>query len=408
MKYHTAPKKGRRAQTKIKLFQKNTIETLHAPEEGEFIMGSGIGVLTGDKIPEPEPIKPRAAKPAADCEMNPADGEVERASAATAREELEKTQEFVIVGRQPYAAPEPAKPKKRGRAKKLAACIGIVLLLAAAACVVIAEPWVEPEPEEYDGPAEQSIGPVELAVGETASLGIELSKNEKITAVDLDGELLHYNGDGSVTALCEYFSTYATVKTREAELPAEAEKREVVILGRDLSDEYAELRAKLRDRFGIEKISKPRTELRELRVITVKIIIKGVPHTDVSAVQEIKVGKTLELTVPDVDRESGQVVLAQSADEELLTTAVVDYYRRGYDISARGVSKGDTSVTACAGYWKAVDPEEYARYLQSDLAASSPELRENEIFTKCFDVTWQISVVPKNSMSYQKKQSGGS
>ena len=385
----------------LKPTKKSSFKTLRAPEEGEFVMGTGIDILTGDSLPKVTEITPLPT------EVDPQADAIQAAttSGEADRDELEKTQEFVIVGRQPVVSSESEKPAKRGFGRKIAACLAVMALLAAAACIVIAEPWVAAESEEYDGPAEQSIGPIELAVGETASLGIELEENERITTVDLDGELLRYNGDCTVTALGEYFSTSVVVSTKEAELPPAPEKREVVVLGHDFTEQYAELRAKLRDRFGIEKISSPRTELRELRIITVELKLVDAPHIDITTTSELRAGKTLDVKVSDVDREGGATVVVMSADSGIAEAAAADYFRRGCDFVISGIAEGNTSITAYVGYWKSVQPDEYARFAASDSAAAAPELRENEIFIVTETVTYPVSIKASARRSYRQSRS---
>ncbi len=382
-----------------------TPDTQCGPETGVFVMGTGItgeeteqleGQLSLLEIIEPPGVQEAAALPET----------VQAETPPETPEEIAKTREFEAVGRVSEGDIVTKKKRLKGestplrRAITAIAAVLVVVLLCAGAVVHIAEPWVEPESDDYAGPVSESLEPVTLSVGEVYPLEISLAANEKISSVDLDADLLRYNEDVSVTALGEYFKTTAVVKTKEIKVVQKGYERDIVIFGRDFTEEYFTLRAKLRELMDIEKIEPPRTELRDLRVITMDFTISGIPHSSETIPGEIEATKTYDVAIAELDREAGQVAIVRSNNPGIAAVTEVNYEISKCDFVITGVAKGTGTISAAIGYWKQVSPEVYAEFLASPFAETAPEKRENEIFVTVRDLTYDVAVKAKRIQYY--------
>lgn len=355
-----------------------TPDTQHLPESvGEYIIGTGI--VDGVVVKPEETLAPAVSVPTGE----------------QISEELEKTREFEALKEQ-----KKAREKKRsvGRRIMTGALVFVALLLVAAAAgsVMIMEPWVEPEPQEvYTGPEQHTLEPMTLSVGEIYPLKISLLPNEKIASVDIeDGDVLAYGDDMSVSALGEYFKTTVTVVTREISVPVAGYEKDIVVFGKDVTEEYYAYRSWLRDRFDLEPISAPRTELHDLCVYTQEFSIAGIPHANMRIPGQIEATKFFDVAV-DMDHDIGLSVKAVSADSSIAIVTPWSFEQKQCDFTITGVRKGDTTVTATIGFWKQVTPEVYAEYLATLEDPGDPSLRENEIFVAQRDITYSVSIKDK-------------
>lgn len=382
-----------------------TPDTQCGPETGVFVMGTGITEGEAEQL-EGQLSLAEIIEPSANQEAAPEAALPETEAPPETPEEIAKTREFEAVGRVSEGDIVTKKKRLKGEKTPLKcgitaiAAVLVVALLCTGALVHIAEPWVEPEVDDYSGPVSETLEQVTLSVGEVYPLGIALGANEKISSVDLDADLLRYNEDVSVTALGEYFKTTAVVKTKETKIVQKGYERDIVIFGRDVTEEYFALRARLRELMNIEKIAPPRTELRDLRVITMDFTISGIPHSSETIPGEIEATKTYDVVIADLDREAGQVAIVRSDNPGVAAVTEVNYDISKCDFVITGVAKGTGTISAAIGYWKQVSPEVYAEFLASPFAETAPELRENEIFVTVRDLTYDVSVKAKRVQYY--------
>ncbi|MDO4565807.1 MAG: hypothetical protein Q4B42_00600 [Oscillospiraceae bacterium] len=383
-------------------------ETQRAPEEGVFIIGTGLGEkpLSEAQSAALEPPAEAAAGDGFRAALSEAQGEninaAEAESGAAQDEDLEKTREFQALGREENTI-KPVRVKAKGgkrTALRIAAALFLLALLCAGACVYIAEPWVAPEKDSYAGPVEEELTPATISVGETYPLDLELRPNEKISTVELDADLLLYNEDASVTAMGEYYKTELIINTREIRVVQRGYERDIIVFGRDITEEYFDLRARLREMMDIEVISPPRTELRDLRVIRQVFTINGVPTLEENIAGEIEELDTYDVVISNFDREAGYEAIIVANNPAIAIVTPVDFSQTQCDFVITGVEQGWCTATAYIGFWKSVEPEVYEEYLSSQLAQDSPELRENEIFVKVREVSYNIRIKARQLRYY--------
>lgn len=396
----------------IKPKSEATPETQYGPESGVYVIGTGIGCESGEptelegQLSLDEVISPPDTQPEPSAEIQPAPPDAIGGEPEPQPEDVEKTQEFESIGRVKESDLQIKKKRLRGQKGPLRRVLAAALILlalcalAAGAAVYIAEPWIPPESDDYEGAIIETLPTESLSVGEVFPLNITLGANEKIASVDLDADLLRYNEDVSVTALGEYYKTTAVVKTKEIRVVQKGYERDIVLFGRDYTEEYFALRAKLRELMGVEKIEPPRTELRDLRVVTMDFEISGIPRSTETIGGEVEATKTFDVTIAGLDREAGQVAIVRSNNPDIAVVTEVDYDMSRCDFVITGVNKGQGTITATIGYWKQVSPEEYAEFLASPYAETAPELRENEIFVTVRDITYEVSVKAKKVQYY--------
>ena len=288
---------------------------------------------------------------------------------------------------EPDAVPE-ARKKRMPKAAKIALAVVVALLvLLIGAGVVVMEPWVKPEIDDYTGPATQQLEAVSLSVGEIFDVEVPLSENEEIKKISVaDADILQLEGE-AVTALGEYFSTSISVTTQEIAVP-ERELKPFSVFGKDLTVPYNQLRDTLRDWFGIEPVQEPRTELRELNVFDIPVSVEG--YADRITEEDTVKAFTEESGTLPIELEEGEAAIFTSDDPAVVTVQEND----DGEFVIEAVSEGETKINGIVGFWKSVDEQTYADYL----AATGKEADErhlNEIFVAQRGVVYPVEITQK-------------
>lgn len=239
----------------------------------------------------------------------------------------------------------------------------ILLVLALGAAVAIMEPWVPPDEELDADPASEKLAPRTIAVGETYAFEVPLDTNERISETAVSDTALLALGEGGVTGLGEYFEPVTvSFTTMEIEVPEAEPKHHLVIGVRDYSAQLDSARSFLRDLVGIEKKKAPRTEPAVLHRYEQEITVEGLePVTEESAyVFETYLGAVsgIELAVGD-----GLTLLASSNNSG---TAAVSCEVSGAKavLNVEGAAAGKTKAVIDFGFYKQVDAETYARWVE--------------------------------------------
>ena len=259
-----------------------------------------------------------------------------------------------------------AKKKRRVSAGAVIARVLLILLvLVLGAAVAIMEPWVPPDEEHDADPSPEKLAPRTVAVGETYGFEVPLGANERISETAVSDTALLALADGGVTGLGEYFEPVTvSITTMEIEVPEAEPKHELVIGVRDYSAQLDSARSFLRDLVGIEAKKEPRTEPAVLHRYEQEITVEGLePVTEESAYSvetyidatsgvELAVGEGLSPIASVNNSSTALVSCDESGDRAVL--------------SVTGVVAGKTKAVVDFGFYKQVDAETYARWLEWD------------------------------------------
>ncbi len=286
--------------------------------------------------------------------------------------------------------------RKKSPRRGLVVAVLCLLVAVIAGSVVIAEPWVPAVQDNYVEPVVKQLADRTLAVNENYAFEISLSENEKISQVEVqDPDILALSEDlGSVTAKGEYFRTTVSITTSEIEVPEREFAHKISLFGKDFSEPYDKLRSFLRDLFGVEERTDPRTELRVLGRYTQTFTVDGIEGVTTTPPAELAAclqnGITLE--TPLSEGEELQLISYNTA------TAAVSLNKLENGVATftvKGAAVASTKIEALVGFWKEVTPEIYAEYLASGAAQAVPgipEKRENHIFVPQRAALFNVSV----------------
>lgn len=313
--------------------------------------------------------------------------------------------------------------KKKGKAGKIIGIVlGALLLLALAGATIIAEPWVSAPVDSYVEPTAYTAAPDKtIGVGETYAFeDLPLGGNAAVSRVEVsDADILDTDGVSSVTGKGEYFNTTAKITVSEKSIIPLSTTKDFALFGMDLSGPYNKIRTALRDLIGVEKTAAERTELRVLELYEMNIAVDDLSRvtttTEVSASTSTSADIKLELGANEDFRfVSGDA--AQTVSEEQETSSRTAYtYKSGDDtvLVVKAVRDEDgneyyingrksgalATVVAEVGFWKKVDVDTYARYLeatgQTAPAAEEDDADEDEAAAHVNEI-----FVPTRAVSY--------
>ncbi|MEG0751483.1 MAG: CAP domain-containing protein [Oscillospiraceae bacterium] len=257
--------------------------------------------------------------------------------------------------------------KKRPRASAIRIVFWvllIVLLLVIAGAVFIAEPWVVPMQDAYTDPKIESLAPITVEVGAEHLFDISLDENERISDMKLsDTEIVKLSEEG-VTGLGEYFEpVILSITTMEKEVPKREPAHSIVIGVRDLSQLLEKTRNWLRNITGIEKTQPERTELRVLHRYEQEIEVSGLDPVTDTADHAIEAYLQNPVTVEFALNE-GESFAISVQNEKTATATLIDSDQNTAFAEISGVAAGKTKVVALTGFWKTVNKETFARYLE--------------------------------------------
>lgn len=239
----------------------------------------------------------------------------------------------------------------------------ILILLLLAGCVAIMEPWAPAEDRPDGDPDIEKLAPRAIAAGEVFKPEVPLGANERISeTVVSDTTLLALTDDG-VVGVGEYFEPVTlSITTMEKEVLPKEPKRKLVIGVRDFSEPLDSARSWLRDLVGIEKREPERTEPMVLHRYEQQITVTGLDpvtvESDYSIESYLGEAVSVELAVGE-----GLTPVARSLNE---STAAVGCERenRRATLTVTGAAAGKTKAVVDFGFYKEVDAETYARYLE--------------------------------------------
>lgn len=220
---------------------------------------------------------------------------------------------------------ETQKPKRKALRITLIA-IASALVLVIAALVIVMEPWVKQELADIE-PENRTLSAIDLAVGDTHDIVIDLADNERVISFVSDSPLsVTVNDDGMVEAIAQYDAIItATVS-------------EIEYLQPELTG-YQKFRSELRILFGIDERIDPATlEPRDLYYYEIPVIVGDVPVTEGEYDIEIQVGDQIIL---DIDLDENEVARFESGDDTVA----------GFDddvLTANDI--GETTVTVLIGF----------------------------------------------------------
>ncbi len=317
--------------------------------------------------------------------------------------------------------------KKKSKAGLIIGIIlGSLIVLLLAGATIIAEPWVKPPVDSYTAPTEYTVLPdVTIPVAEDYFFdNIQLGANEMLSKVEIDpadSDILSTNGVDLIHAAGEYFGTTVRVTTSEEQIIPLTTYKDFTLFGNDLSGPYNSIRSKLRDLLGVEKTTSERTELRVLGLYEMTIIIDGLAATPAEDTVEASTSRSVDIT-PTVGADEDIVftcadssvtvtseeetssrtayTFTNADDEELL---VVKHARSddGDEFYINGRESGSsTTVLAEIGFWKTVDADTYARYLEATGQTAAPATDEEETDEEAEEPPAPRIFVPTHAISY--------
>lgn len=317
--------------------------------------------------------------------------------------------------------------KKKGKAGLIIGIIlGSLIVLLLAGATIIAEPWVKAPVDSYTAPTEYTVLPdVTIPVSEDYFFdNISLGENEVLSKVEIDpadSDILSTNGVDLIHSAGEYFGTTVRVTTSEEQIMPLTTYKDFSLFGKDLSGPYNSIRSKLRDLLGVEKTTADRTELRVLGLYEMNVIVDGLAAAPADETVEASTSRSVDIT-PTVGADEDIVftcadssvtvtseeetssrtayTFTNSDDEELLVVkhATSD---DGDEFYINGRKSGSsTTVLAEIGFWKTVDAETYARYLEATGQTAAPATDEEETGEDTEEPAANRIFVPTSAISY--------
>ncbi len=310
----------------------------------------------------------------------------------------------------------PKKQRRKGHGLKVFIVVFIILIcLSLIGSVIIAEPWVIAVKDTYTEPSLEKLPPQTLAVGESYTVGVELSDNEQISEIVVaDPDVLTVNKH-TLTAVGEYFTTTALITTTEIAVPVIAPVHTVTVGQWDFSKQYDELRSNLRDLLGIEPKLAPRTELRELAKYEIVFHLNGLLNVteDAPATVEAYLQNPVSL---EFAQPYGGCLQIQCLNETTAKTERFEEKDGVFTLKLTGLAEGQTKLRVYSGFWKTVDATTYKNYLdfqKTDTAAAEVaaltelETRENQIFIPTALNIIPVSVLDRDKIDVKVEYTAG-
>lgn len=252
-----------------------------------------------------------------------------------------------------FAIPK-TRRQKRARENKMrrgvlaTIIVAAALLLVAGGAVLLAQPWVPAPDDGYVAPTPTPVlDPVQIAVGETAPIRVDLGDNERIDTVTTpDNDVIRIEGDG-VTGVGEWSGAVVTVQTCEIQPPA-AQPIPFKVLGIDLTAPYNAARGWLRQVFGIEQAPTDSGQPRPLNIYEITVDVIGYPTTASDTPINLYNLDQHTLRMPEL-RDDEEVRFAYNEDR---LSVDADPAETGVFYLRSGVILGTDTVTATVGFYK--------------------------------------------------------